>query len=262
MPKLWVVIVNYRTADLVIDCLRSLAPQVGDLGGGRIVVVDNASGDGSAERVAAAIVENGWQSWAEVLPLPRNGGFAYGNNAGIRLALAATPTADHVLLLNPDTVVRPGALCALADFMQANPLAGVAGSLIENPEGGVDCSAHRMPSPLGELEGAARFGVLSRVLRRYMVSPPVRVEAHPCDWVSGAAMIVRRQVLEQIGEMDEGYFLYFEEVDFCRRALAAGWQVCDSDQEGLLAQWLGISLPTISRPPAPLGRQNPPTLET
>jgi GT2 family glycosyltransferase len=225
MPNLWIVIVNYRTADLVIDCLRSLAPQVGDLGGGRVVVADNASGDGSVERVAAAIAENGWQAWAETLPLPRNGGFAYGNNAGIRLALAAAPAADYVLLLNPDTVTRPGALRALVDFMQAHPLAGIAGSLIENPAGGVDCSAHRMPSPLGELEGAARLGVLSRVLRRYVVSPPVQAGAHPCDWVSGAAMIVRRQVLEQIGEMDEGYFLYFEEVDFCQRALTAGWQV-------------------------------------
>ncbi len=222
---LWIVIVNYRTADLVVDCLRSLAPQTGDLGGGRVVIADNASGDGSVEKLHAAIATSGWSAWAEVLPLPRNGGFAYGNNAGIRVALEAGQPADYVMLLNPDTVVRPGALHALVDFMEAHPAAGIAGSLIENPDGGADRSAHRAPSPLGELDGAARLGVLSRLLHRYTVSPPLRDEAHACDWVSGAAMIVRRQVLEQVGPLDEGYFLYFEEVDFCCRARDAGWQV-------------------------------------
>jgi hypothetical protein len=223
--RLWIVIVNYRTADLVIDCLRSLVPQVADLGGGRVVIADNASGDGSAERIAAEINANGWSVWATVLPLPRNGGFAYGNNAGIRAALCTDPPPDYVMLLNPDTVVRPGAFRALVDFMAAHPAAGIAGSLIENPDGGTDRSAHRAPSPLGELDGAARLGVLSRLLHRYTVSPPLRQEAHACDWVSGAAMIVRRQVLEQVGLLDEGYFLYFEEVDFCCRVRDAGWQV-------------------------------------
>jgi GT2 family glycosyltransferase len=129
------------------------------------------------------------------------------------------------MLLNPDTVVRPGALRALVEFMASHPEAGIAGSLIENPDGGVDRSAHRMPSPFGELDGAARLGMLSRLLQRYSVSPPLRDEAHECDWVSGAAMIVRKQVLEQVGPLDEGYFLYFEEVDFCCRARNAGWQV-------------------------------------
>ena len=221
----WILIVNYRTADLVVDCLRSLAPQVGDLGGGRVLIADNASGDGSAEKIAAAIEAAAWTSWAAVLPLPRNGGFAYGNNAGIRVALGAGQPADFVMLLNPDTVVRPGAIRALVGFMATHPEAGIAGSLIENPDGDADCSAHRVPSPLGELDGAARLGVLSRLLHRYAVSPPLRGTAHECDWVSGAAMIVRRQVLEQAGLLDEGYFLYFEEVDFCCRTRNAGWQI-------------------------------------
>ena len=221
----WIVIVNYRTADLVVDCLRSLAPQVGDLGGGRVVIADNASGDGSAEKIAAAIEAADWTSWAAVLPLPKNGGFSYGNNAGIRAASAAKNPPDYVMLLNPDTVARPGSVRALIDFMEAHPDVGIAGSLLENATGGVDCSAHRIPSPLGELAGAARLGPLSRLLHRHVVSPPLRNEAHACDWVSGASMIVRRQVLEQIGPMDEGYFLYFEEVDFCCRARSAGWSV-------------------------------------
>ncbi|MEW6514348.1 MAG: glycosyltransferase family 2 protein [Pseudomonadota bacterium] len=223
--SLWIVIVNYRTADLVIDCLRSLVLQVGELGGGRVVIADNASGDGSAEKITAAIEAADWMSWATVLPLPKNGGFAYGNNAGIRAALGAASPPDHVLLLNPDTVVRSGALRALVAFMAEHPEAGIAGSLIENPSGSVDRSAHRIPSPLGELESAARLGVLSRLLRRYAVSPPLRDAAHQCDWVSGASMLIRRPLLEQVGLLDEGYFLYFEEVDFCCRARNAGWQV-------------------------------------
>lgn len=222
---LWIVIVNYRTADLVIDCLRTLALQAGELDGGRVVVMDNASGDGSVEKLAAAVATEGWSGWAKVLPLPSNGGFAYGNNAGIRAALCADDSPDYLLLLNPDTLVRPGAINALVGFMAVHPEAGVAGSRIENPNGGVDRTAHRMPSPFSELDGAARLGMLSWLLHRYVVSPPLRDTTHECDWVSGAAMIVRRQVLEQIGLLDEGFFLYFEEVDFCCRARNAGWQV-------------------------------------
>lgn len=224
-PQLCIVIVNYRTAVLAVDCLRSLSAQADNSGRTRVIVADNASGDGSTECLAAALADNGWSGWAEVLALPRNGGFAYGNNAGIAAALGSTCPPDYVLLLNPDTLVRPGAISALVDFMEAHPQAGIAGSLLENDSGGVDCSAHRTPSPLGELDGAARLGPLSRLLQRHAVSPPVRSAAHECDWVSGASMIIRREVIAGIGPMDEGYFLYFEEVDFCCRARASGWSV-------------------------------------
>ena len=80
-----------------------------------------------------------------------------------------------------------------------------------------------MPSPLGELEGAAELGVLSRLLSRHVVSPPLRDDTHACDWVSGACMAIRRETLDAVGGFDDKYFLYFEEVDFCRRAARAGW---------------------------------------
>lgn len=223
--RTWIVIVNYRTPDLAIECLRSIAPEVADLCGGRVIVIDNASGGLSVEKLEAAITREGWSSWAEVMPLERNGGFAFGNNAGIRAALNAPEGVEYVMLLNPDTLVRPGALKALLGFMQTHPEAGVAGSLLETPEGGVDCSAHRIHSPLSELDGSARLGILSRLLQRHVVSPPPQSQAHACDWVSGACMIMRRSVLETIGLMDEGYFLYFEEVDFCWRAKQAGFSV-------------------------------------
>jgi len=223
--RLWIVIVNYRTPDLAIECLRSLAPEVAGLRGGRVIVIDNASGDLSVEKLEAGITREGWSSWAEVMPLDRNGGFAFGNNAGIRRALASPDRVAYVMLLNPDTIVRAGAIRALVDFMNAHPRAGIAGSLLENAEGGVDCSAHRIHSPLSELDSGARLGLLSRLLHRFVVSDPPRSEAHQCDWVSGASLIMRRAVLEDIGLMDEGYFLYFEEVDFCCRAKRLGWEV-------------------------------------
>lgn len=239
-----IVIVNYRTADMVIECLHSLVTQVSDLRGGKVSVVDNASGDDSVGKLTTAIVQDGWSSWADVMPLDRNGGFAYGNNASIQVALASKLSFDYLILLNPDTVTRPEAVKALVDFMDAHPHAGIAGSRLENAIGGTECSAHTFPSPLSELDNGARLGVLSYLLHRYVVTSPLRTEAHPCDWVSGASMIIRRQVIENIGLMDENYFLYFEEVDFCRRARQAGWEcwyVPDSRVMHLEGSSTGIS---------------------
>lgn len=221
----WIVIVNYRTADLAIDCLRSIAEEIPRLPNFHTVVVDNASGDGSVERLRRAIDREGWQGWASILPLDRNGGFAFGNNAGIAEALRAARRVDYVMLLNPDTIVRGGSIRTLVDFMDTHRHVGIAGSRIENEHGASECSAHTAPSPLGELESGARLGILTRLLRRYAVSPPIQEAAHECDWVSGASLIIRREVAEQIGKLDERYFLYFEEVDFCLRAKKAGWKI-------------------------------------
>lgn len=217
----WVVIVNYRTAGLAVDCLRSIAGEPGV----HAIVVDNASGDGSVDRLTSAIAREGWQGWASLLPLDRNGGFASGSNAGMRAAFRSPGQVDYVMLLNPDTVVRPGAIRALLDFMHAHPRAGIAGSRLENAAGTAEYAAHSAPSPIGELVSGARLGILSRMLQRYAVTQPAPGAAHECEWVSGASFVVRRQVLEQVGFLDEGFFLYFEEMDFCRRAREAGWQV-------------------------------------
>ena len=226
VPSIWIVIVNYRTADLVVDCLHSIKAQFHMTPALRAVVVDNDSRDGSAEKILGAIAQKGWHEWATVIPSNRNGGFAFGNNIAIREALLENGHVDYVVCLNPDTTAHTGAIRALVDFMDANPSAGIAGSRIENAEGKTECSAHNALSPLGELVSSARVGILSRVLRRYDVSPPMQEAiAHRCDWVSGASFIVRREVFEQIGLLDEGYFLYFEEVDFCTRARKAGWHV-------------------------------------
>lgn len=223
--SLWIVIVNFRTPGLVINCLRSLSLQKEVLNSGRVVVVDNNSGDGSVEKLRTAIDRENWNAWAGVMPADRNGGFAFGNNIGIRAALQSAGGAEYVMLLNPDTIAHAGAIRALVDFMDTHQSVGIAGSRLENAAGGPECSAHNAPSPLGELVSGASIGMLSRALNRYVVTPPMREAAHECDWVSGASLMVRREVFEQIGLLDEEYFLYFEEVDFCTRARKAGWQI-------------------------------------
>lgn len=128
------------------------------------------------------------------------------------------------MFLNPDTVAREGAVKALATFLDHHPRVGLASSLLEYKDGGVRCSAFRIHSPLTELDVGARLGLLSCLLHRYVVSEGPSAEAHRYDWASGASLIVRRGVLEQVGLMDNGYFLYFDEIDFCHRAQRAGWE--------------------------------------
>lgn len=219
--RLLVVIVNYRSAGLTVDCLRSLAPEIARVeGGARVIVTDNASGDDSVPSLTRAVADNDWGGWAIVQPLEHNGGFAYGNNAAIRPALASIDKPDYVLLLNPDTVVRPDALAALLDFMDANPSAGLAGSRLEHPDGAPQRSAFRFHSVASELEAGLRIGLVSKLLQNRVVAPPVPRGTEPrrVDWVAGASLIVRRRVFETAGLLDEAYFMYFEEVDFCLRA--------------------------------------------
>ena len=221
--RLLIVIVNYRTADLTIDCLRSLRDQVVGRTGTSVVVTDNASGDSSASRIASAIEKSGWSDWVGLRPLEHNGGFACGNNAAIRPALQSADPPEYILLLNPDTIVRAGAIWALLEFMDAHPAVGIAGSRLEHPDGAAQPSAFRFPSVASELEEGARLGWVSRILNSRRVAPPPPDQPSPADWVAGASMIIRKAVFGAIGLLDERYFMYYEEVDFCRRAGAAGW---------------------------------------
>jgi N-acetylglucosaminyl-diphospho-decaprenol L-rhamnosyltransferase len=238
--RLRVIILNYRTPELTIACLHSLVEEIKELPGTQVTVVDNASGDGSVEQISAAIATESWD-WVAFLPQERNGGYAFGNNVGIRPALAADAPPDYLLLLNPDTIVRPGALRALVDFMDQNPEAGIAGSRLEEPDGTPQCSAFRFPNVWSELDSGLRLGLVTQLLSEQIVPIlPVTEEIRQVDWVAGASMIVRRQVFETAGLMDEKYFLYFEEVDFCIAAKNAGW-TCWYVPESRVVHYVGQS---------------------
>lgn len=218
------MVLNYRTAELTIACLRSLARERPGLSSVEVVVTDNASGDGSADKIAQFIAAQRMEDWARCEPLPKNGGYAYGNNAPIRTALHRSNPPDFVLLLNPDTELLPGAIPALIDFMHARPECGIAGSRLEDDRGNVHCSAFNFPTAWSELDRGLELGLVTRLLADRTVQRPIPDHPTEVDWVAGASMLVRREVFERIGLIDEAYFLYFEEVDFLLRAKRAGFR--------------------------------------
>lgn len=223
MARVRVVVLNYKTPDLTIRCLDSIAAEVVARGDTEVVVTDNASGDGSPERIGKAIAEHGWGAWCSVIANPHNGGFAYGNNAGVRPALSGPDAPEFFHLLNPDTEARGLAIGPLVDFLERHPEVGIAGSRLEDPDGTPQRTAYRFFSVLGELNNGLRFGPVSRLVEPYVVAPPVPPAACETDWVCGASFMVRRKVFEDVGLMDEAYFLYYEETDFCFRAKQKGW---------------------------------------
>ena len=242
-PRLCVVIVNYRTPQLTLDCLDSLEAEVEALPGTRVVVVEGGSGDDSAQVIRAGIDARGFGDWVTLDAREENAGFAGGNNAALGPALKVEPPVPYLLLLNPDTVVRPGALSSLVDFMDAHPKAGLAGSRLEDPDGTPQRSAFRFPSVRSNFETGIKFGPVSRLLHGSVVAPPVRDDPHRCGWVAGASLIVRREVFEKVGLLKDDYFMYFEEVDFCLAAHRAGfecWYVPDSRVVHLVGQASGI----------------------
>jgi GT2 family glycosyltransferase len=246
LSRLLVVILNYRTPQLTIACLRSLVDEVRSLPGTHVVVVDNASGDGSAAQIQGAIATESWDDWVSLLPLEHNGGYAFGNNAAIRLGLESTNSPPYFLILNPDTIVRAGALKALVNFMDEQPDVGIAGSRLEDPDGTPQRSAFRFHTIFSELDSGLRLGVITKLLSRWVVAPAVREDTYQTDWVSGASMIVRREVFASVGLLDEKYFLYFEEVDFCLQANKAGWScwyVPASRVVHLVGQSTGVNNP-------------------
>ena len=222
-PTVLVVTVNYRSAAFAVESLRSLENEAKSLEKLQVVVVDNDSGDESVKIIGQAIAENNWKDWVTLSPSNHNGGYAYGNNYAIRPALKAEHPPDYFLLLNPDTQIYPGAVKELLDFMESNPQAGICGSSLEEADGSPFGVAFRFPSILSELEGGLRLGIVSKLLSKWKVPQQVEACAQEVDWLSGACLMIRREVFETIGLMDEDYFLYFEETDFCLQAKRAGW---------------------------------------
>ena len=223
--KLLVVIVNYRAVELTIDCLRSLRPQIEEIPGARVAVCENGSGGDAAEQLAAVIEAEGWGDWVQLTAIHPNRGFAGGNNVILREALSWPQRPEFFLLLNADTIVRPDALRRMLGAIEQRPDVGIVGPRLEWEDGEPQVSCFRFHSPLSEFLRGAQTGPLTRLLRRHEV--PIAVPGQPLepDWVSFACAMIRRRVLEQIGLLDGGFYLYFDDPDYCRRAKQAGWQV-------------------------------------
>lgn len=220
-PVILTVILNYRTADMTLESARCAVREMEGIAG-EIVIVDNDSGDGSFDAITEGVRAAGWTQ-VRVLQSGRNGGYGAGNNFGIRAGLSDGRRPDYVYLLNSDAFPDTGAIRYLVDALEANPKLGFAGSYIHGADGQPHCTAFRHPSVWSEFEGAARTGLVTRLLKKHVLALPIPKTASEVDWVAGASVLMRCKTLDDIGLFDERFFLYFEETDLCRRARRAGW---------------------------------------
>ncbi|WP_199258352.1 glycosyltransferase family 2 protein [Paracoccus binzhouensis] len=223
-PSVHVVVLNWRTPEMSLQAAEAALREMAGLDGG-LTLVDNDSGDGSHEAMQEAVRARGWPAdRVAVVQSGWNGGFGAGNNHGIRQGLPDRRRADLVYLLNSDAIPQPGAIRALVDYLAAHPRAGIACSRLRGIDDVPHTTAFRFPTALGEFESESRTGPISRLLHRRAVSLPQPETSGRVDWSAGASMMIRMDVLDRIGLFDEGFFLYYEETDLCRRAALAGWQ--------------------------------------
>ena len=216
IPDVSVVVVSWNTRKLLLECLASLERD--QLCSGlsvETIVVDNASDDESAAAVACSFPDT------DVVALGENIGFAAANNLGIERS-----SGRSILILNPDTVVQPGALAALWRTLNAAGHVGMTAPVLLNPDGTVQSAGYRFPGMTQALLDI--FPVHPRIAGSRLngrFSPgdgftPFRID-HPL----GACMLVRREVVDRVGDFDTGYFLYSEEIDWCRRITDGGWTI-------------------------------------
>ena len=207
-----IVIVAYRSCNLVRECLSSLRSYP-SARGQRIWVVDNASGDGTGEMVRSQFPE------VEYIASGTNLGFSAANNLAI-----VRSKAPYVLALNPDTRVTAGALTRMIALMESNESIGIAGCRLELEDGTFDHAARRsFPTPLGALAHLTGIGRSERAPARLAQYRAVSVESGSVDAVNGAFMLMRRSALDEVGLFDEGYWMYMEDLDLCYRFQQAGW---------------------------------------
>ncbi len=215
-PFLSIVIVSFNTRDLLRECLASLDANSRGMSK-EVFVIDNVSRDDSAGMVEREF------PWVTLIRSKVNLGFAGANNAAFRLA-----TGRYIVLLNPDAFLKVGALQRAAEHMEADPRIGIGGARLIGRDGSWQPSARLFPSPLNEfltLSGLSGRHPSSRFFGRFDRTWANPEEGADADWVPGAFCMVRRDALETVGYFDESFFLYYEEVDLCRRFKKAGYRV-------------------------------------
>ena len=213
-PRVSIIIVSWNTRDILRDCLASVAAQT--TAPHEVIVIDNASRDGSAEMVAAEFPD------AVLIANTDNRGFAAANNQGLAVA-----RGDHVLLLNPDTIILDRAIDKMLDWMAGHPDVGGAGCQVLERPGVIQqtCFADHTPVNLAIIQlGLARLSRIVPLFGRFRYDGWDRRSERDVDVVTGMFLLVPRAVLEQIGPLDEAFFVYGEEADWCRRIRNAGWR--------------------------------------
>ncbi len=225
MTSVTIVIVNFNTAQLVKNCLDSLVPEVARHGRCNVIIVDNGSSDDSIDQIEKKIQDEKWSSWIVQVQSGKNLGFAGGNNVALKSILTLPQPPDYIYLLNPDTLCFDGTITELSDFLDRHPDVGVVGGRSENLDGSIQVSAFRFHTIASEFETTLKLGLITRFLSQKLVPLPIQEKNHECDWVCGCTMMFRFDILKEIGPMDETYFLYYEEVDYCVAAKKLGWKI-------------------------------------
>jgi len=258
MDQIAIVIVNYKTPELVVGCLNSLQAERAAGADFQVFIGDAESQDDSVEIINAHIkAEN--MTWALCYDLGQNGGFAFGNNAILKDHVLHDPRFSHVYFLNPDTYIHPNAIAALRSFLDTHPNVGVVGSRLENPDGSGRAYGFRAPTPWREFFRGARFGLFNKWLPSVSMTIANLKTNAEVDWVTGASFMMPRKVLEQVGLMDDAYFLYFEETDLMMRVRNAGyavWHVAGSRVVHLAGQATGVRN-AHGQDPEPIARLSP-----
>jgi N-acetylglucosaminyl-diphospho-decaprenol L-rhamnosyltransferase len=228
-PDLSVVIVSYNVREMLLACLRSLPAATAGLSV-EVFVVDNASADDSVARVRAEFPD------VRLTASRENLGFTRANNLALREA-----RGRHVLLLNPDTEAEPGSLAALARFLDDNPAVGACGPMLLNTDGSLQKNGARFPTIARELlHATGLWGLAPRYLeRRLGYGREDFTVPCPVDQVSGACLLVRGEVMRQVGMLDERFFMYYEEIEWCHRIRRAGWEVWYRPEARVVHHWMG-----------------------
>jgi GT2 family glycosyltransferase len=229
-PSLVVVVLNFRTPDVTIDCLLTLAAEAPQNPGMKVILVDNASGDDSVPRIEAAIRDNGWSAdWLEFRPLEKNHGFAGGNNLILLEQMALEHPPQYLLLLNSDTLVRPGCIAYCTRVMDADPKIGALSCMLRNRDGTVQNICRKFPAPLVEAVRAFGLPWLAPGLFRWadLEDSGWDRTAGPRDagWISGAFFFARTDALQESGVLDREFFFYGEDCEWCHRIWKHGWRI-------------------------------------
>jgi GT2 family glycosyltransferase len=214
--ELSITILSWNTQDDLRACLASLQNCRADADF-EVIVVDNNSEDGSPDMVEREF------EWVRLYRMDRNLGFCAGHNFAV-----AQRKGRHAFLLNSDTIVHPGALSKSLEFMRANPDVGIVGPKLLNSDGSLQMSCRKFPNPVAALFRNTPLGRLfpnNRFTREYLMTDFHHDKVADVDWVSGAAVMVRDQLIEESGVFDEGYFMFCEDIDLCWRAWKAGFRV-------------------------------------
>ncbi|MBL8820398.1 MAG: glycosyltransferase family 2 protein [Planctomyces sp.] len=220
--ELSVIIINYRTPGLVVDCLASLAAEKSTVDFS-VVVVENGSQDNSSEILAQHFEAAGWSDWVKLVVSTENLGFSGGNNLGFK----HVPFVPYILLLNSDTIVHPGCLRKCVDVLKANPRIGAMSCKLLNSDGSIQNVARRLPHPFRIT--LSRLGFTRRWPKLFgwaNLQDPYwdrETECRPVGWLGGAFLMIPRHVIDTIGLLDEEFFFYGEDVEFCHRVRKAGF---------------------------------------